>query len=63
MTAAATTTIAVDDLLLEMLAVPSRPGANGAWRARSATGWPARGFDAEIDPAGNVVAVWGDGPP
>jgi LysW-gamma-L-lysine carboxypeptidase len=62
MTAAATTTIAVDDLLLEMLAVPSPTGSEwrlaGALRDRLA----GAGFDAEIDPAGNVVAVWGDGP-
>jgi len=62
MTATATTTIAVDDLLLEMLAVPSPTGSEwrlaGALRDRLA----GAGFDAEIDPAGNVVAVWGDGP-
>jgi LysW-gamma-L-lysine carboxypeptidase len=60
-TAAAATTIAVGDLLLEMLAIPSPTGSEwrlaGALRDRLA----GAGFDAEIDPAGNVVAGWGDG--
>src|ERR1039458_6671687 len=60
-TATAATTIAVGDLLLEMLAIPSPTGSEwrlaGALRDRLA----GAGFEAEIDPAGNVVAGWGDG--
>jgi LysW-gamma-L-lysine carboxypeptidase len=60
-TTTTTTTIAVGDLLLEMLAIPSPTGSEwrlaGALRDRLA----GAGFEAEIDPAGNVVAGWGDG--
>jgi LysW-gamma-L-lysine carboxypeptidase len=60
--ATATGTLAVGDLLMEMLAIPSPTGSEwrlaGALRERLA----GAGFDAEIDPAGNVVASRGDGP-
>ena len=55
-------TLAVGDLLMEMLAIPSPTGSEwrlaGALRQRLA----GAGFDADTDPAGNVVATWGDGP-
>jgi len=61
-TATAATTIAVDDLLLEMLAIPSPTGSEWRLAAALRDRLAGAGFDAEIDPAGNVVAGWGDGP-
>jgi len=54
--------IAVGDLLLEMLAIPSPTGSE--WRLATALRerLAGAGFGADIDPAGNVVAGWGDGP-
>ena len=62
MTTTATTTLAVDDLLLEMLAIPSPTGSEWRLAAALRDRLAGAGFDAEIDPAGNVVAGWGDGP-
>jgi LysW-gamma-L-lysine carboxypeptidase len=54
--------IAVDELLLDMLRIPSPTGSEwrlAAWlRERLA----ALGFSADVDAAGNCVAGWGDGP-
>ncbi len=53
---------ATSELLLEMLSIPSPTGSEwrlaGALREQLA----GLGFDVDIDPAGNVVAAWGDGP-
>ena len=62
MTTTATTTLAVGDLLLEMLAIPSPTGSEWRLAAALRDRLAGAGFDAEIDPAGNVVAGWGDGP-
>jgi LysW-gamma-L-lysine carboxypeptidase len=60
--AAAAPPLSAVDLLLEMLGIPSPTGSEwrlaGALRERL-TGL---GFVADIDPAGNVVAEWGEGP-
>lgn len=54
--------VSAADLLLAMLDIPSPTGSEwrlaGALRERLA----GLGFDADIDPAGNVVAEWGEGP-
>jgi LysW-gamma-L-lysine carboxypeptidase len=57
-----TTGVAVDELLLDMLGIPSPTGSEwriAAWlRDRLET----LGFAAHVDAAGNCVATWGDGP-
>ena len=54
--------VSAGDLLLELLAIPSPTGSE--WRLASALRQRlgGLGFAAEIDPAGSVVATWGDGP-
>jgi len=49
------------ELLLEMLAIPSPTGSEWRLAAALRERLSALGFDAEIDPAGSVVATWGDG--
>jgi LysW-gamma-L-lysine carboxypeptidase len=58
----AATTLAVDELLLEMLAIPSPTGSEWRLAAALRERLAGAGFDAGIDPAGNVVATRGDGP-
>ena len=55
-------TVTASDLLLEMLAIPSPTGSE--WRLATALRQRLEGlgFDATIDPSGNVVATWGSGP-
>jgi LysW-gamma-L-lysine carboxypeptidase len=60
-TAPAPPTIAVGDLLLEMLAIPSPTGSEWRLAAALRERLAGAGFAVEIDPAGNVVATWGDG--
>jgi LysW-gamma-L-lysine carboxypeptidase len=47
------------DLLLEMLAIPSPTGSEWRLAAALRDRLSGLGFDAGIDPAGNVVAGWG----
>ena len=58
----AATTLAAGDLLMEMLAIPSPTGSEWRLAAALRERLAGAGFDAEIDPAGNVVATRGDGP-
>ena len=56
-----TTAIAADELLLEMLRIPSPTGSEwrlAAWLRDHLTGL---GFEAHVDAAGNCVATWGEG--
>jgi len=53
--------VAVADLLLEMLAIPSPTGREWRLAAALRDRLAGIGFEAEIDPAGSVVATWGDG--
>ena len=55
-------TVDVADLLMEMLAIPSPTGSEWRLAAAFRERLAGAGFEAEIDPAGNVVAGWGDGP-
>jgi LysW-gamma-L-lysine carboxypeptidase len=59
--ATAAPTIAVGDLLLEMLAIPSPTGSEWRLAAALRDRLAGAGFAAEIDPAGSVVAGWGEG--
>ncbi len=61
-TAPAAATITTPELLLEMLAIPSPTGSEWRLAAALRQRLSGLGFEAEIDPAGNLVAVWGDGP-
>ncbi|MGA8015055.1 MAG: acetyl-lysine deacetylase, partial [Candidatus Dormiibacterota bacterium] len=60
-TAPAAATITTPELLLEMLAIPSPTGSEWRLAAALRQRLSGLGFEAEIDPAGNLVAVWGDG--
>ncbi|HYA00261.1 MAG TPA: M20/M25/M40 family metallo-hydrolase [Candidatus Binatia bacterium] len=60
--AAAERTVTASALLLEMLAIPSPTGSEWRLAAALRERLEGLGFDAEIDPAGDVVAVWGRGP-
>jgi LysW-gamma-L-lysine carboxypeptidase len=55
-------TAAVGDLLLEMLAIPSPTGSEWRLAAALRERLAGAGFEAGIDPAGSVVATWGEGP-
>lgn len=59
---AARRTVDVADLLMEMLAIPSPTGSEWRLAAAFRERLAGAGFEAEIDPAGNVVASRGDGP-
>jgi LysW-gamma-L-lysine carboxypeptidase len=61
-TASAAPPVAVADLLLEMLAIPSPTGSEWRLAAALRERLAGAGFTAEIDPAGSVVATRGDGP-
>lgn len=61
-TATAAPPLAVADLLLEMLAIPSPTGSEWRLAAVLRERLAGAGFAAEIDPAGSVVATRGDGP-
>lgn len=54
--------VAASDLLLEMLAIPSPTGSEWRLAAALRERLEELEFDASIDPAGSVVATWGDGP-
>jgi LysW-gamma-L-lysine carboxypeptidase len=56
------TRVDVAELLTAMLSVPSPSGHEDAMASLLVSRLLRAGFDVDIDPAGNVVAVWGSGP-
>jgi [amino group carrier protein]-lysine/ornithine hydrolase len=60
-TLAAAAAVRADELLLELLAIPSPTGSEWRLAAALQRRLGELGFDAAIDPAGNVVAGWGEG--
>jgi [amino group carrier protein]-lysine/ornithine hydrolase len=59
---ATTARVDVAELLTAMLSVPSPSGQEDAMASLLVSRLLRTGFEVDVDPAGNVVAAWGDGP-